>query len=285
MPVLPLPGCSMGKLLAPKHLQGCLGHCLGKAMLQCLAVVNPSITAVQLAEEQPLLCLQDPLICLYLLAMAMRSVPCPFGREKGRSRTGWVLASHLIPLLIGGSLHKPLHAGLWGARHTFQKGAVVLHAIQHLLFNVLQVIHWGRDRSVYMVKAKPSHSTPHHLPRCPPWLQCPPGTDLPESPSFPWGTVGQGNRGSGHLGTAQPLTSQVLVQALVHRAGVVDVAALARGLVAGAGGAIPGTVRVPGQAALGTGSAIALALVQPHLGHPQAGTHIKLLLEDGTIWQ
>lgn len=165
MPVLPLPGCSTGKLLAPKHLQGCLGHRLGKAMLQCLAVVDPGITAVQLAEEQPLLCLQDPLICLYLSAMAMRSVLHPFGGEKGRSRAGRVLRSHLIPLLIRGSLHKPLHAGLRGAGHTLQEGAVVLHAIQHLLFNMLQVIHWGGDRSVYMVKAKPSHSTPHHLPR------------------------------------------------------------------------------------------------------------------------
>lgn len=71
----------------------------------------------------------------------------------------------------------------------------------------------------------------------------------------------------------------------MHRASVADVAALARGLVAGTGSAIPGTVRVPGQAALSTGSAVALALVQPHLGHPQAGAHIKLLLEEGTIRQ
>lgn len=80
----------------------------------------------------------------------------------------------------------------------------------------------------------------------------------------------------------QSLTSQVLVQTLVHRVAVADVlaaiAALARGLVAGAGGAVPGTVGIPGQAAFSTSCAIGLTLVQPYLGHPQAGTHVERLL-------
>lgn len=56
------------------------------------------------------------------------------------------------------------------------------------------------------------------------------------------------------------------------------VAALARGLVVGAGGAVPGAVRIPGQAAFGTGRAVGLAPVQPYLGHPQAGAHVERLL-------
>lgn len=39
--------------------------------------------------------------------------------------------------------------------------------------------------------------------------------------------------------------------------------------VAGAGGTVPGAVRVPGQAALCTGTAVGFTLVQPHPGHAQ----------------
>lgn len=73
------------------------------------------------------------------------------------------------------------------------------------------------------------------------------------------------------LQALQSLTSQVLVQTLVCRVTVAGVlaamAVLAGGLGVGAGSAIPGTVGIPGQAALDTGSAIGLTLVQPYLGH------------------
>jgi len=55
-------------------------------------------------------------------------------------------------------------------------------------------------------------------------------------------------------------------------------AALARGLVVGAGGAVPGAVGIPGQAALSASSAVGLTPVQPYLGHPQAGAHVERLL-------
>lgn len=54
------------------------------------------------------------------------------------------------------------------------------------------------------------------------------------------------------------------------------------GAVSGAGDTIPGTVRVPSQTALGTGTAIGLTLVQPHLGHTQQRTHIQHLLGRNT---
>lgn len=56
------------------------------------------------------------------------------------------------------------------------------------------------------------------------------------------------------------------------------VAALTRGLVVGAGGAVPGAVGIPGQAALGTSCTVGLTPVQPHLGHPEAGAHVECLL-------
>lgn len=45
-----------------------------------------------------------------------------------------------------------------------------------------------------------------------------------------------------------------------------------------AGMAIPGAVRVPGQAAVGAGCAVDVAAMQGHLGNPFVGTHIQLLL-------
>lgn len=48
--------------------------------------------------------------------------------------------------------------------------------------------------------------------------------------------------------------------------------------VAGAGGAVPGTVGVPGQAALCTRTAVGLALVQLQPSHAQARAHIQHLL-------
>lgn len=62
------PGEGVCQLLTGNHLQGDLGHRLGEAMLQRFAVVDASVVPVQLAEKQPVLCLQDPLICLYLSA-------------------------------------------------------------------------------------------------------------------------------------------------------------------------------------------------------------------------
>lgn len=55
--------------------------------------------------------------------------------------------------------------------------------------------------------------------------------------------------------------------------------ALARaGAVAGTGGAIPSTVWVPRQAALSTGTAVGLTLVQLQPGHTQWRAHVQRLL-------
>lgn len=55
--------------------------------------------------------------------------------------------------------------------------------------------------------------------------------------------------------------------------------ALARaGAVAGTGSAIPSAVWVPGQAALSTGTAVSLTLVQLQPGHTQWRAHIQRLL-------
>lgn len=51
------------------------------------------------------------------------------------------------------------------------------------------------------------------------------------------------------------------------------------GPVVGTGSTIPGTVRVPGQAALCTGTAISLTLVQLQPGHAQPRAHVQHLLE------
>lgn len=48
--------------------------------------------------------------------------------------------------------------------------------------------------------------------------------------------------------------------------------------VAGAGSTIPGAVRVPGQAALCTGTAVGLTLVQLQPGHAQPRAHVQHLL-------
>lgn len=50
------------------------------------------------------------------------------------------------------------------------------------------------------------------------------------------------------------------------------------GAVAGTGRAIPSTVWVPGQAALSTGTAVSLTLVQLQPGHAQGRAHIQRLL-------
>lgn len=63
-----------------------------------------------------------------------------------------------------------------------------------------------------------------------------------------------------------PLTFLALAQALQGRVAMPDIlsadpALAGAWLVAGAGGTIPGAVRVPGQAALCTGTAVSLTLV------------------------
>lgn len=55
-------------------------------------------------------------------------------------------------------------------------------------------------------------------------------------------------------------------------------AALPVGDVAGAGGAVPGAVGVPRQAALGARLPVRLAAVQPQHGHAHRGAHIQRLL-------
>lgn len=69
-----------------------------------------------------------------------------------------------------------------------------------------------------------------------------------------------------------PLTFLALAQALQGRVAMPDVlpaepALAGAGPVAGAGGPVPSTVWVSGQAALGTGAAVSLALVQLQPGH------------------
>lgn len=80
-----------------------------------------------------------------------------------------------------------------------------------------------------------------------------------------------------------PLTLLALAQALQGRVAMPDVlpaepALAGAGPVAGTGGTIPGTVRVPGQAALCTGTAVSLTLVQLQPGHTQPRAHIQHLL-------
>lgn len=53
---------------------------------------------------------------------------------------------------------------------------------------------------------------------------------------------------------------------------------LLRGGVTGAGLAVPGTVRVSGQAAVGAGLAVNIAPVESQLGQPHRGRHVELLL-------
>lgn len=54
---------------------------------------------------------------------------------------------HLVPLLVGGPLDKPLHAGLRGPGHALQEGAVVLRPIKHLLLDALEIIHWEQRQA------------------------------------------------------------------------------------------------------------------------------------------
>lgn len=53
---------------------------------------------------------------------------------------------------------------------------------------------------------------------------------------------------------------------------------LPSGVEPGTGVAVPGTVGVSSQAAVGTGCAIDVAAMQRQLGHPLVGAHIQLLL-------
>lgn len=69
-----------------------------------------------------------------------------------------------------------------------------------------------------------------------------------------------------------PLTFLALAQALQGRVAVPDVlpaepALAGARLIAGAGGTVPSTVWVSGQAALGTGTAVSFTLVQLQPGH------------------
>lgn len=80
-----------------------------------------------------------------------------------------------------------------------------------------------------------------------------------------------------------PLTFPALAQALQGRVAVPDVLPAEPALagarpVVGAGGTIPGAVWVPGQAALCTGTAISLTLVQLQPGHAQPRAHVQHLL-------
>lgn len=82
-----------------------------------------------------------------------------------------------------------------------------------------------------------------------------------------------------------PLTILALAQALQGRVAVTDILPADPALagarpVAGARGTVPRTVRVPGQAALCTGTAIGLTLVQLQLGHSQPRAHIQHLLRE-----
>lgn len=53
---------------------------------------------------------------------------------------------------------------------------------------------------------------------------------------------------------------------------------LGGGGVAGAGAAIPGTVGIPGEAAVGTGLPVHITAVQGQVGHAYSRGHIQLLL-------
>lgn len=91
---------------------------------------------------------------------------------------------------------------------------------------------------------------------------------------------------SGHQSRSFVL-ALALAQTLHSRVAMSDVLsssepALARaGAVAGTGSAVPSTVWVPGQAALSTGTAISLTLVQLQPGHAQWRAHIQRLLGEG----
>lgn len=53
----------------------------------------------------------------------------------------------------------------------------------------------------------------------------------------------------------------------------------ARRVVAGAGDAVPGAVRVPSEAAVGTGAAVHVAVVESDLCHGRRGSDVQLLLQ------
>lgn len=57
----------------------------------------------------------------------------------------------------------------------------------------------------------------------------------------------------------------------------------ARGVEAGTAEAVPGAVRVPGQAAVSTGRAVGLAAVQRDLRQPQLRADVQLLLPGQTV--
>lgn len=80
-----------------------------------------------------------------------------------------------------------------------------------------------------------------------------------------------------------PLTFLALGQTLQGRVAMPNVlpagpVRAAAGPVAGAGGAVPSTVWVSGQAALGAGAAVSFTAVQPQLGHAEPRAHIQHLL-------
>lgn len=78
------------------------------------------------------------------------------------------------------------------------------------------------------------------------------------------------------------LTTQILIGTLQHGVSVSDVlsaeAAFAVCQVPRAHRSVPGAVRVPGQAALGTGIPIRLAAMQRHQSHARRRTRIQGLL-------
>lgn len=53
----------------------------------------------------------------------------------------------------------------------------------------------------------------------------------------------------------------------------------AGGIEAGTAESVPGAVRVSGQAAVGAGRAVRVAAVQGHLGDPELGAGVQLLLQ------
>lgn len=93
---------------------------------------------------------------------------------------------------------------------------------------------------------------------------------------------------SGGRCKSRSLLLLALAQALQGRVAVPDVLAAEAPFagarpVAGAGGTVPGAVGVPGQAALRTGAAICLALVQLQPGHAQPRAHVQHLPFDGDL--
>lgn len=96
-----------------------------------------------------------------------------------------------------------------------------------------------------------------------------------------------GQRGEEGPPCLPSLTFLALPQALQGRVAMPDVLPAEPALagarpVAGTGGTVPGTVWVPGQAALSTGTAIGFTVVQLQPSHAQPRAHVQHLLGGDT---